>query len=126
MRKIKCILCPNGCELIIEKIHEEYTVKGNSCDKGLEFALEEIKNPKRVICSTVRTSFKTMPRLPVKTDGKIPMKDIDKVMNEINKIVVEKAVDLGDIVLENVLDSGVDIVATSTIIVDDENHIYID
>lgn len=113
MKTLTCIVCPNGCNLTIEKVGEEWVVKGNLCPKGKEFAVNEMTNPKRSISSTVRTIFKNMPRLPVRTSGEIPKNYIMSLMKEINKIELKQKVHSGDIIVENILGTGVNVIATS-------------
>jgi CxxC motif-containing protein len=65
----------------------------------------------RTISSTVEIKGGLHPRIPVKTNGNIPKEKIFEVMDEINKISVESPVKCGDILLEDVLGTGVNIVA---------------
>ena len=113
MENIICILCPNGCSLSIEKVGEQWDIKGNKCSKGREFAISEIKNPRRSVCSTIKTTFKKVPRLPVKTNGEVPLIDIFNIMAEINSKSLGNPVHSGDVVIENVCNTGVNVVATS-------------
>lgn len=113
MKTLTCILCPNGCTLTIETANETIDVTGNMCSRGRDFAINEFTNPKRSVCSTVRTIFKDTPRLPVRTDGEIPRKFIFPVMEELNKVVIEKPVHSGEIILGNVLNTGINIISSS-------------
>lgn len=113
MENIICILCPNGCSLSIEKVGEQWEIKGNKCAKGKEFAISEITDPRRSVCSTIKTTFKKVPRLPVKTNGEVPLIDIFNVMAEINSKYVNKPVHVGDVIIENVSNTGVNVIATS-------------
>ena len=113
MQKLTCIVCPNGCELEVDVVNGEYKVTGNMCKRGIDFAINEIENPTRSICSTVKTVYKEIPRLPVRTNGEVPVNLIFKVMEEINRLVVAKPVHTGDILIKDVLGTGVDIIATS-------------
>lgn len=113
MENVTCILCPNGCSLTIEKVGKEYEVQGNKCPKGREFAISEIEDPRRSICSTIKTTFKKVPRLPVKTNGEVSLQDIFNVMTEINSKFIDKPVHVGEIVIENVAGTGVNVIATS-------------
>ncbi|HBA02788.1 MAG TPA: molybdopterin oxidoreductase, partial [Clostridium sp.] len=61
LKKITCIMCPNGCKLTIIEKNEELLVEGNKCKRGIEFGINEIKNPLRSIASTVNTIYKEMP-----------------------------------------------------------------
>lgn len=113
MKNITCIICPNGCLLEVDKQGEEIRVRGNMCKKGAEFAVNEMINPKRSICSTVKTSYKSVPRLSIRTDGEVPFDYIFKVMGEINKTCIDHPVHSGEVIIENILGTGVNIISTS-------------
>lgn len=115
LKEITCIVCPNGCKLRVIEKNGEIFVEGNKCKRGKEFGINEIKNPLRSITSTVNTIFKEMPRLSVRTDGLIPKKEIFAVMSEISKVVITNPVDINEVIIENVLDTGVNIISTSSL-----------
>ena len=74
MKRIICVLCPRGCRITILPQEEEYGISGNSCPKGREYALQEIKEPLRTLTTTVCTAFPDFPRLTVRTDREIPFR----------------------------------------------------
>jgi len=113
IKNFTCIVCPNGCNLTIEANGFDIKVSGNTCKKGEEFARSELANPERTISSTVRTSFKDYPVLPVRVSSPIPKDKIFDVMKEINKVCVDKRLKIGDIVIENVLGLNVNVIAIS-------------
>ena len=76
MKKLTCIVCPKGCDLEIEMKNDEYLVNGNMCNRGKLYAINEMTNPMRSITTTIKTTFKTAPRLPVRTDKEIEVKTI--------------------------------------------------
>lgn len=78
--------------------------------------MNEMTNPKRTICSTVRTAFPNVPVLPVRVSDEFPKNRIFDVMREINRTVVKKPVGRGDVVIKNVLGLGVDVIATSNVL----------
>ena len=114
--EILCIVCPNGCRLHAEKSTEGYTISGNKCKRGIDFALAEITNPMRTLTTTVRTTFSGIPVLPVRTAGEIPKGKIREAMNCINAITVSRPLGIGETVAENILGLGVNVIATSNII----------
>ena len=127
MSKLVCIVCPRGCTMEVTENNGEYEVTGNFCKRGRDFAVAEQTMPMRTICSTVATAFKEAPVLPVRVSADIPKDKIydgfyfDKnvnfdVMQEINKVVVKERIGRGDIVIENVLGLGVDVIATASIL----------
>lgn len=113
MVNLTCIICPNGCNLTVDMIDNKWIVNGNMCPKGREFAINEMTNPKRSICSTVKTIYEEIPRLSVRTDGEVPKDKIFDIMNEINKVCLKKKVHNGDVIIEDILGTGVNIIATS-------------
>ena len=72
MKELTCIGCPRGCTLKIERDGDGWSVTGNTCPRGKEFAISEMTAPKRTICSTVRTAFPDAPVLPVRVSADIP------------------------------------------------------
>lgn len=116
MRELVCIVCPRGCTLTVEGEGEGISVKGNFCKKGFDFALSEMTEPKRTICTTVKTAFSEYPVLPVRVSADIPKDKIFDVMTEINKITVKEKIARGDVVIENVLGLGVDVISTSSML----------
>ena len=122
MKEFNCIGCPRGCLLRVEEENGEFTVSGNSCENGRKFAVSEMTEPKRTICSTVKTVFADVPVLPVRVSADIPKDRIFDVMREINSVTIDKRISGGDAVIENVLGLGVDVISTSNVL---NEHIYI-
>lgn len=116
MRELVCIVCPRGCSLTIDGEGENISVSGNFCKKGKDFAISEMTEPKRTICTTVKTAFPGCPVLPVRVSADIPKDKIFDVMEEINKVTVKEKIARGDVVIENVLGLSVDVIATSSML----------
>ena len=114
MKEFVCIVCPNGCTLHVDENSHEVT--GHKCKRGIEFGVNEVTNPMRTICTTVKTIFAEAPVLPVRVSNDIPKSKIFEVMAEVNKIVVDKKISRGDVVISNVLGLGVDIISTSDLL----------
>lgn len=110
MRELVCIVCPNGCKLTID---DDLNVTGNLCNRGKDFAINEIKDPKRTVTSTCKTAFKDVPVVAVKTDGEVKKDLVKKVIEEINRITIDSRMKIGDVVIKNVLNSGVNIIISS-------------
>lgn len=111
MRELICIVCPKGCHLSVDT--ENSIVTGNTCKRGEVYGLNEVKNPTRIVTSTVR--IKNGAVIPCKTENPIPKAMIFDVMKEINSIQVELPVKVGEILIEDVLKTGVNIIATKTV-----------
>ena len=114
MSKFVCVVCPNGCEVEIDETTLE--VSGNKCPKGKQFAIDELTNPKRTICSTVKTIFEDCPVVPVRVDKEIPKDKIFAVMKEINKVQITDRLGIGDVVISDVLNLNVDVIITSNVL----------
>lgn len=113
---VTCIACPIGCKMTVTKINNEYTVRGNTCKRGEKYGIDEVTNPKRVITSTVRLDGAYLKLLPVKTNGSIPKELMFDIMQSLNKITIRPPITVGDIIIKNILDTGIDIVSCKTII----------
>lgn len=115
IKKFTCINCPFGCSLTAYVDNGNIKVEGNRCKRGEAYATNEIKDPKRIVTSTSKVSGGNRPVVSVKTAVEIPKRLIFDVMKEINKVTVIAPVNIGDIIIKNVLDTGCDIVATSNV-----------
>ena len=111
-KKLICIECPKGCVLSIDIESCCITkVSGNECPKGEEYAHQEIENPMRILTSVVLTQGLALKMVPVRTDKPIPKSRIMEAMDEIKKIRLEKSVKTGEIVLENLLGIGANVIS---------------
>ena len=114
MKKLYCITCPAGCQLTIIGSGFDMVVDGNKCAKGREFANHEMDNPSRTLTTTVRTKFPGVPVISVRTDGEIPRDKLMDAMTELSDVMVETELNCGDIVLEDVVKTGVNVIITSS------------
>lgn len=119
-KELICVICPNGCELQAEVSQEDgrFTVSdvtGNLCDKGPEWARQEIVNPMRTISSSVLVEGGDFPLASVRTDAPISLKDIFQVMEEIKAIKLKAPVRIGDVVIKNVAGLPCNIIATRNV-----------
>lgn len=113
MKELICIVCPKGCHL---KVDDKLNVSGNGCVRGIKYGVDELTNPTRMVTSTVVCLNGEISRLPVATSNPIPKKEIMNVMEEINKVKVEAPIYVKDVIIKDVLNLGVDIVATRDIL----------
>lgn len=111
MREIICIACPNGCKINIDV--DNLLVYNNKCQKGKEFAINEVTNPKRNITTSVRSTVKGYPVISVRTDKEISKAKIFDLIKELKKIVVKDTLPIGTTIIENVLGTGVNIITTT-------------
>ncbi|WP_129596650.1 DUF1667 domain-containing protein [Anaerophilus nitritogenes] len=110
-KEMICIVCPMGCHLEVNKQGEEYTVEGNKCKRGQEYAVKELTAPTRVVTTTVKIKNGNLNRLPVKTKEAIPKDKIFECMKLIDSIEVTAPIHVGDVIIKDILGTGVDLVA---------------
>lgn len=113
-RDVTCIVCPRGCRMTVDNVNGQYIVEGNSCIRGSKYGVDEVTNPKRVITSTVRLEGSYLNMLPVKTSNSIPKEMMFEIMEVLSTIIVTAPVTVGDIIVKNILGTGVDIVSSKT------------
>ena len=115
-RELTCIGCPMGCPLIVTmEAGEVISVTGNTCKRGDVYARKEVTDPTRIVTSTVRVSGGDADMVSVKTKEDIPKGKIFDCVKALKGITVPAPVHIGDVILRNVADTGVDIVATKNV-----------
>lgn len=114
-KKLICINCPLGCSLEVKIDGGEYNITGNSCNKGIEYAISEIESPRRILTTSVFVNNGVHTTVSVKTSSEIPKDMIFRCIQELAKLKVEAPVKIGDIIVKNILNTGADITATRTV-----------
>ena len=110
-KNLICIVCPIGCRLKVTGTAEDLKVSGNRCKKGIGYAHDEITNPMRMVCTTVKIRGGIHSVIPVKTDKAISEKYKLEVVKAINNIVLESPVKMGDVIIADLFGTGVNLVA---------------
>ena len=90
-------------------------VTGNACEKGVIYAKEEILHPVRTLTTTLKTNNPFHPRISVKTNLPIPKEKILPAMNILNNMCVNYPIEIGDVLVQNILNLNVDVIATMTL-----------
>jgi CxxC motif-containing protein len=106
-----CIGCPLGCRLTVTE-KDGWRVEGNTCKRGAVYAVKELTNPTRVLPTTVKIKDGFLKRLPVRTAAPLPKNKIFEAMQVINRVEVEAPVKMGDVIIENILGTGVNVIAS--------------
>jgi len=88
------------------------SVTGNTCPKGETYAIAEVENPARIVTTTIAAAGLSIKMIPVRSSLPVPKPAIPKVLEYLRTITVTKPVNLGDILCENILGLGVNVVAT--------------
>ncbi|RKX75237.1 MAG: hypothetical protein DRP87_15050 [Spirochaetes bacterium] len=115
-RELLCISCPIGCSMEAEfDDNKILKLEGYQCKRGITYAEKEIFNPERMVTTTVRIEGGEIPLIPVKTESSVPKELALKVVQEASKITVKAPVKVGDVIIENILGTGVNLVATRNV-----------
>lgn len=115
-RTFTCIVCPNGCEIDAEYEGTEVrSVSGQLCPKGKAYVVQELVDPRRTIATSVRVTGGTLPLTSVRLTKPVPKDRIFDVMDAINGKVLAAPVAIGDVVIENVLNLGSDVIVTKNV-----------
>ena len=114
IRELTCIVCPKGCLLKVELEGKTVlSVSGHECKRGEVYANAECTAPMRTLTTTAAVAGGGV--VPVKTDRTIPKELMFDCMAEINKIRVPADAKLGDVVIENVLGTGANVITTRNV-----------
>ena len=111
--EMTCIRCPMGCRLTVTQDGDSFTVSGNTCRRGEEYGIQEMRCPMRTVTSSVRVEGGRRPVCSVKTAENVKKADIPEVLAAIRGIRVKAPVAIGDIVCPAIAGTGVNLVATA-------------
>ena len=107
-KEFVCIRCPLGCGITVETSDGEIkSITGNTCPRGADYVTGELTDPRRTVTSLVRVRGGEMPVVSVKTAADIP--------RELKGIELSPPVHMGDVILEDVCGTGVNVVATADV-----------
>lgn len=120
--QFSCTTCPSECLLTVEAerdadgaVLEVRSVTGNSCPRGDKFAHQELTCPIRVLTTTVAVSGGNEALLPVRTAEAIPLALHAQAMDLIRGLVVDAPIRMGDVVLKNLLNTSINLIASMDI-----------
>ncbi len=106
-----CIVCPKGCHIMVDGDD----ISGYSCPRGLNYIKQELVDPRRTLTSTMYVEGGNIRVCPVKSSDTLPKDSVFDVVKLIDKTVAVAPIKIGDVLIPNVLNLGVDIVATKNI-----------
>jgi len=118
--KIVCIGCPLGCRttLRISDRGEVIKVLGYKCNQGRQYILEEYRNPVRIFTTTVLTEKSSRSLLPVRTNRPILKSRLREATLTLVGVKAKPPVKVGRVILPDLLNSGVEVVATDDLFPD--------
>lgn len=116
IRELTCIGCPMGCQLTAVMDGSRVTeVTGNTCPRGDAYARKECTHPARTVTGTVRVTGR-------RAAGGVRPHRRRGAQGEgagcgpaLCRVHLTAPVQAGDVVIPNVLSTGVDVVATRSV-----------
>lgn len=119
-KEMTCIVCPKGCILKVKesagKTVTVADVSGNKCKRGVEYAVNECTNPVRTLTTTVKLDGGNQYMAPVKSSKPLPKGVLFDCMSVINDYTAIGPLKVGDIVIKNILGTGIDIISTANVL----------
>ncbi len=113
MKEMICITCPTGCRLQVDDSQEPIKVTGEGCKRGVIYANNEVKDPRRMLTTTVKVCGGVSTRVAIKTIEAIPKPLIFDAMKVLNNVELTAPIAVGQTVVENLLDTGISVVTTA-------------
>jgi len=121
-RNITCIVCPIGCKILVKTDGTQFEiVEGNKCKRGIEYARSEALDPRRMLTTSVLVNDGEWPLASVKSSKPVPKEKLFSVLKEIGGTAVKAPVNSGQIIIKNTANTGIDIVATKTVLAKETN-----
>lgn len=111
--KVICITCPKGCRLDVTREGSTVLkVENCGCKRGEDYVKAEISDPRRMVATTVRIKGGIHPLMPVYTSRPFPKPRIRELLNELQKVDLSTPVHTGEVVIRDILGTGIDIIAS--------------
>ena len=115
-KEITCIICPIGCKIMVRKDGKHFEIcDGNKCKKGIEYAINEALDPRRMLTTTVLVNNGEWPLVSVKSSKPVPKNKIFQLLKQIKRTKIDAPVSIGQDILKNVANTGINIIATKSI-----------
>ncbi|HCO18292.1 MAG TPA: molybdopterin oxidoreductase [Tissierellales bacterium] len=108
---VKCNICPVGCMLEVGGSETDINVTGNRCGRGIEYARKLISDESKILTGRCILLNGPMGRLPVVSSKPVPKDISDAVLEQVRNLRVYAPVEKGQILIENIMGSGIDILA---------------
>lgn len=113
-KEIICVTCPAGCHITVTGDGKTISdITGYTCKRGIDYATNEYLQPKRSLTSLVKAEGYTCPVISVRSSQPIPKEKLFEAMEVIRKTTVQPPFVIGRVVIENIVDTGVDIILSN-------------
>ena len=110
-----CIVCPRSCVGTLT-VHDDgrLETEGFFCKNGEKYAIDEYKDPKRMMTTTVTLKNGIYHLLPVVSTEEISRKLFPDCLEKLYHTVVTAPVKAGDVIISDIMGTGVDIIAAKS------------
>lgn len=111
-----CILCPNGCEMMVEmKDTGDLKIIGAQCLRGRKYAADERLQPTRTLTTSVQVLHGRLPLVSVRTSAPIPKEQLQAAMAVLKEVKVTAPIICSQVLFENFLGLGVTVITTKDV-----------
>ncbi|MGL4571282.1 MAG: DUF1667 domain-containing protein [Clostridium sp.] len=111
-----CLACDRYCNLLVDmKKNKVISIKGNGCRNGISYAKKECIVPSITVTTVITVANGTSKIVPVKSEIVVPKTLIFEILKELRDLKVNAPIKSGDIIKKNILNTGINIVATGTV-----------
>lgn len=115
-KDITCIICPIGCKIQVKTDGKHFEIcEGHKCKRGIEYARSEALDPRRMLTSSVLVKDGEWPLVSIKSSKPVPKNKVFEILTEIKNAKIDAPVNLGKIIIKNVANTNIDIIATKSI-----------
>lgn len=110
-KEYTCIICPRSCTLTVTDENGTISVSGNKCNRGAKYGQEEHVAPRRMLTTTMALQGGNLRAIPVISSDSLPKEMLRSCLDYLYGLEVEAPVHLHDILVEDILGTGVSILA---------------
>jgi len=109
---VTCTGCPMGCQVTVSRgPGGDWLFNGAQCPRGEHHARQEMTNPVRPLTTLIPVRGSKIP-LCVKTSEPVPKSLFWDAINHIHQLDLACPIHIGDILVENLLGTGIAVIAT--------------
>ena len=114
-KEYTCIVCPKSCVGTLT-VHDDgrMETEGFSCKNGEKYAINEYKDPRRVLTTTVSLKNGIYNLLPVVSTEEISRKVFRDCLDALYDLSVTAPVKAGDVIVSDIMGTGVDLIAAKS------------
>jgi CxxC motif-containing protein len=113
--EVTCIICPLGCLITVTQEEDSLKTTGQGCLRGETYALDEYRDPRRILTTTALVQGGTAPLVAVRSTTPVPKALQQDLVREISSQVFSAPIHEGDILIAKPLGLELEIIATAEV-----------